>query len=324
MCTVIKWSANGVAQIAARNMDWIEDMKSNLWLFPRGIKREGLAKQNSLEWTSNYGSLVTSAYDIGTTDGMNERSLAGHMLWLAESDYGERDESIPGLSISLWLQFFLDNFATVSEAVNYVQDQPFQLLPGMVANTGQKSEVHLMIEDVSGDAAIFEYVGGKPKIYHGKQYSVMTNDPTFEKQLKHMKQYEGFGGDKSLPGTTQSADRFVRASYYQKSLPRPTSTREAIAEILSVARNVSQPFGIPDPYRPHISAIRWRTVCDLTNRVYYFESTTSPNIIWVRLDELDFSDGAPVKKLDLVGEPDRVGDVSSQFKATNPMKFMVP
>lgn len=41
-------------------MDWLEDMKSNLWLFPRGIKREGLAGKNSLTWTSKGGRTVPS------------------------------------------------------------------------------------------------------------------------------------------------------------------------------------------------------------------------------------------------------------------------
>jgi penicillin V acylase-like amidase (Ntn superfamily) len=65
-------------------------------------------------------------------------------------------------------------------------------------------------------------------------------------------------------------------------------------------------------------------VSDLTNRVYYFESTTSPNIIWVRLDELDFSQGAPVKKIDLVNDPDRVGNVSAEFKDTEPFEWAKP
>jgi penicillin V acylase-like amidase (Ntn superfamily) len=80
MCSVVKWADNGVAVVIARNMDWLEDMKSNLWLFPRGIKREGLAGQNSLTWTSAYGSIVTSAYDMASTDGINVKSLACHML----------------------------------------------------------------------------------------------------------------------------------------------------------------------------------------------------------------------------------------------------
>jgi hypothetical protein len=53
-------------------------------------------------------------------------------------------------------------------------------------------------------------------------------------------------------------------------------------------------------------------VCDVTNRVYYFKSTTSPNIIWVRLDVLEFSSGASVKKIDLANRRDRIGDVSSE------------
>jgi penicillin V acylase-like amidase (Ntn superfamily) len=326
MCSVIKWSDNGTAIVVARNMDWLEDMKTNLWLFPREINREGLAEKNSLTWTSKYGSVITSAYDLASTDGMNEKSLSCHTLWLAESDYGKRDEKIPGLSVSLWLQFFLDNFANVKEAVAYVENHPFQILPCIVGTTGKVSEVHMMIEDVSGDSAIFEYTDrGKSKVYHNKEYNVMTNSPPFDVQLENLKQYQEFGGNKKLPGTTEAADRFVRAAYYQKSLPKSISTaREAVAGIISVARNVSQPFGNVDPFRPNISPTRWRTVSNLTNRVYYFESTTSPNIIWVRLDKLGFSVGAPIKMIDLVNGTDRVGNGSSEFESKEPFEWVKP
>jgi choloylglycine hydrolase len=157
---------------------------------------------------------------------MNEKSLACHMLWLAESGYGRRNEKIPGL----WLQFVLDNFKNVDGAVTYVENHPFQILPCIVGTTGKVSEVHMMIEDVSGDAAIFEYTdGGKSKVYHNKGYNIMTNSPPFNKQLENLKQYQGFGGDRKLPGSTEAADRFVRATYYQKSLPKNTSSsREAV------------------------------------------------------------------------------------------------
>ncbi|MFZ1876699.1 MAG: linear amide C-N hydrolase [Nitrososphaeraceae archaeon] len=221
MCSVIKWSDNGTAIVVARNMDWLENMRSNLWLFPRGINREGLAGKNSLTWASKYGSVITSAYDLASTDGMNEKSLACHMLWLAESDYGRRNENIPGLSVSLWLQFVLDNFANVDEVVTYVENHPFQILPCIVGTTGKVSEVHMMIENVSGDAAIFEYTdGGKSQVYHNKGYNIMTNSPPSNKQLENLKQYQGFGGDRKLPGSTEAADRFVRVAYYQKSLPK--------------------------------------------------------------------------------------------------------
>ena len=332
MCSVIKWSDNGVAVVVGRSMDFLRDLENNLWLFPRGMDREGLAGRNSLAWTSKYGSVITAGFDICSVDGMNENGLGGHMLWLAETDYGKRDESIPGLSLSLWLQYFLDNFASVNEAVDFVQNHPFQVLPLKVpgvSGTHSVAEVHLLIEDFSGDGAVMEYRdGGKLTIYHDKQYNVMTNSPTFDKQLENLKQYKGFGGDKYLPGSTDAADRFVRGAYYQKSLPeKATNTREAVAGILGVVRNVSEPFvdrSFIDPLKPNISPTLWRTVCDLTNKVYYYESTTSPNLIWVRFDELDFSQGAPVKKIDLVKEPDRVGNVSSEFKNAGPFEWGKP
>jgi len=113
---VLYQSKDGNYVLVGRNMDWTEDLRSNLWVFPRGIKRDGLASRNSLTWTAKYGSVGVSGYDVGTTDGMNEKGLSTNMLWLAESEFGKRDEARPGLCVSQWLQFCLDNFATVEEA----------------------------------------------------------------------------------------------------------------------------------------------------------------------------------------------------------------
>jgi choloylglycine hydrolase len=224
-------------------MDWLENMRSNLWLFPRGINREGLAGKNSLTWASKYGSVITSAYDLASTDGMNEKSLACHMLWLAESDYGRRNEKIPGLSVSLWLQFVLDNFANVDEAVTYVENHPFRILPCIVGTTGKVSEVHMMIEDVSGDAAIFEYTdGGKSKVYHNKGYNIMTNSPPFNKQLENLKQYKGFGGDRKLPGSTEPQIGLFAQHTTRRACPKIYLFSRGCRRVISVARNVSQPF----------------------------------------------------------------------------------
>jgi Linear amide C-N hydrolases, choloylglycine hydrolase family len=45
---------------------------------------------------------------------------------------------------------------------------------------------------------------------------------------------KGFGGNNPLPGTNKSEDRFVRASYYQKNLPKPNSVHEAVADVISM------------------------------------------------------------------------------------------
>lgn len=321
MCTRVVWpDANG-AVVVGRNMDFRTDLMTNLWSLPRGVERG----EGDLTWTAKYGSLVAACYDMISADGVNEKGLAGHLLWLAESEYGPRDESRPGLPLSYFLQYFLDNFATVAEAVAWIQETRVQLIPTDDPTTGEPPTLHLALDDASGDSAIVEYLGGEPQVHHSRDYHVMTNSPTFDKQLEFLKAFEGFGGDKPLPGTTDAADRFARASHYVKSLPQPKTQVEAIAGMFSVIRNAAQPFRVPDPDKPYASQTLWQTVTDLTNRRYVFESTTRPNIVWVDLDDLDFSEGASAGRLDLVGdralEGGLAGNVAGDFEPAPPLSF---
>jgi penicillin V acylase-like amidase (Ntn superfamily) len=320
---VLYKSQDGKFILVGRNMDWLEDLKSNLWIMPRGVKREGMAAKNSVVWTAKYGSLVVSGYDLGSTDGMNEKGLVGNLHWLVESEYGKRDESRPGLAVTQWLQFCLDQFQTVDEAVKYFEANNVQILPASVGETIQKLPVtvHLALADKSGDTSVIQVIGTKMKIYRGDGARVMTNSPPLDEQLIGLKKYKGFGGAEDLPGSVKAADRFVRAAYYLGRVPEPKDQRQAVAGVLSVMRNVAQPFGPASVDEPNTSATIWRTVADMTNGVYFFESSFSPNIIWVKLDQLDFTKS---QKLDLVGNPDRVGDVTAEFKLAEPFKVLAP
>jgi choloylglycine hydrolase len=108
--------------------EWSEDQRQNLWIFPRGVARSGATRQNRPAWTSKYGSVVTAAYDIATADGINEKGLVVNVLFLDGSNYGARDVARPGMSLSLWAQYYLDSFATVAEAVEASRDEPFQIV----------------------------------------------------------------------------------------------------------------------------------------------------------------------------------------------------
>ena len=320
-CSRVLWNNNDQAVVVGRNMDWFEDMKSNLWAFPRGIARDGGAGKNSLKWVSRYGSLVVSGYEMMTVDGINEKGFSVNPLWLAESDYGKRDSSVPGISFSIATQYFLDNFATVAEAVRFIETKSFQIVSGPMGSTNRQAAGHVALADATGDSAVVEWINGKPKIYHDRKFTVMTNSPPFNKQLANLKLYKGFGGSRGLPGSEQSLDRFVRAARYLKSLPKPESKQETVAYLMSVMRNVSAPFGVADPLRPNISSTRWRTIADLTNKTYYFESATNLNVIRVSLNKLPLQIGSPVLKLSLANDLDQTGDVSGQFRKSLPFTF---
>lgn len=98
--------------------------------------------------------------------------------------------------------------------------------------------------------------------------------------------------------------------------------RTAVASVFSVIRNTSVPLGITTPDQPNISSTIWRTVSDQKNKVYYYESTIHPNIFWVDLKDVDFSEKAPVKMLDLVSGKTYAGNTADQFVTTKPFKFL--
>ena len=167
-CTRVVYNGLDGTVMTARSMDWKEDPYTNLWIFPRGMSRSGETGNNSVHWTSKYGSVVASAYEICSTDGMNEKGLVANLLWWAESEYPKWDGQKPVLTIAAWVQYMLDNFATVDEAVAAVSKGGFEVVSDQMPDGSRLATLHLSISDTTGDNAIFEYVGGKLNIHHSK------------------------------------------------------------------------------------------------------------------------------------------------------------
>ncbi len=307
--------------VTGRTMDWKEDPQSNIYFFPRGMERRGGKTDNTVKWTSVYGSVVTAGYDIGVCDGMNEKGLVANLLFLAESDYHRPDDKRPVMGLSIWTQYVLDNFATVDEAVEVLGKEVFRIDDPDLPN-GAKSTLHLSISDPTGNSAIFEYINGNLVIHHGRDCQVMTNSPTYDKQQTLDDYWEQIGGLVMLPGTNRASDRFVRASFYIKALPQTADYRQAVAGVFSVMRNVSVPLGISIPSQPNIASTRWRTVADQKNRVYYFESTLSPDIFWIDLNALDFSADKSVRKLTLTNGEIYSGDAAVKMQDAEPLSFL--
>ncbi len=316
-CTRVLWNTSKLGVFTSRTMDWPESTESRLVVFPRGIPRDGgmlggqaIVKENPKHWSSRYGSIITSVYHIGAADGFNEKGLAGHMLYLPATDFGARDAAKPAVNAGLWLQYVLDNAASVPEALELLKG--VQIRPA--GAHGHEATVHLAIEDASGDSAIIEHLHGKEVVHHGREFRVMTNDPPYDEQLALLKQldFSKPSSEMPLPGNVNPRDRFARATYYLAMLPEPTSEREAVAAVMAIARNVSVPFGAP--YKGFgIYNTEYRTVVDLTNKRYFFELTTIPNVTWVELSHFKLEAGSPVMLLD----PDNValsGDISADFK----------
>lgn len=320
-CTKVTYTNPSKMVLTGRSMDWVKTAGSNIWFFPRDMQRDGAAGPTSLKWQSKYASVVTSFFDAASVDGMNEKGLVINVLYLAESIYPtpSKNDKRKAMSIGAWGQYVLDSFTTVDEVVDALAKETFYVVAAETPD-GHPGVGHLAVSDPSGDCAIFEYIDGKLVIHHSKKYTVMTNSPTFDQQLAINAYWEEIGGEALLPGTSRAADRFVRATYFNNNLPKDVSLEMAIAGVFSVVRNASAPFGVSAPGQPNIAATLWRTLSNQKDLVYYYESTTSPNIFWIEYKDLNYT--GDTMKLAVSDGQIYAGNAVKEFKKSQPFKFL--
>ncbi|MCL1143818.1 linear amide C-N hydrolase [Shewanella gaetbuli] len=323
MCTRLLYKTETGQFITARGMDWNDPTAAtSMVVYPRGMQQSGGNMDNPLTWTSKYGSVFASFYNVACADGINEAGLVTNALYLAESDYGDYTLSQkPRLSIGAWAQYFLDNFATVEEAVTAMKQPPFVIVAPLLPN-GRAATVHLSLSDISGDSAILEYVDGELKIHHSAEYRVMTNSPLFDEQIAINKYWESVGGDKMLPGTINAADRFVRATYLLNSTPRFPDGQMATAAALSVLRSVGVPLGMADSEHPNISATLWRSISDHKAKRFFLDSASQPALIWLDLNNVNLEPGAPVMTVELNGPEHIAGDITDKLVVSEPLSWI--
>ena len=297
-------------------MDLFVSDQARIAVSPRGIARVSDTDDGKpLAWAAKYGTVTVSSFGVATSDGLNEKGLSVNLLYLSTTSY-EKPDTRPGLSNALWAQYILDNFATVSEALEGLK--AVRVTSKKVS--GQEWPLHISIADPSGDSAVVEYIDGKAVVHHGKDVTVMTNEPAMDKQLVNIKRYKTFGGTLAMPGDIDPTSRFVRASSYLKMLPKPDDLRQTIAGAYSIARNVAVPPGSMDTSGQEEVTdtwpTLWTTLADTTNRVYYFQSSRAADLYWIDLAKVDFREGTGLRSVDAYAT-DMNGDISGLLKVLN-------
>jgi penicillin V acylase-like amidase (Ntn superfamily) len=292
MCTRVFWNSNGAAMVCGRTLDWETSDEPRLWVIPAATQRSGATGRGAVTWSSRYGTVSMQGWGVATTESVNDAGLSARILYLEATEWEAPDER-PALSNLLWTQYAADNYATVAEALDGLAKIRVESVPIHGAHLGG----HLLLEDAGGDSALIEILGGTPTIHHGSQYDVVANDPPYDEQVASLTRYRPWGGELGIPGDIVSEERFVRATYYLSHLPPPADELEAVAGVFGVVRNCQVPYGAPDN-RFDTYPTWWASATDLTNRVYYFQSTRAPNVVWLELDAVDLSSGGEVRSLD--------------------------
>jgi choloylglycine hydrolase len=183
-CTRIFWNTNPDLLIVGRTEDYATASHPTFVATPRGVKRWGTSdetkRSQAINWAVKYGNVAIYENNRFPNDGMNEAGLTARTLYYLEGSPDEivaPDSKKKELDEDHWVSFVLDNFATVAEAVDAIRNKVY-----IVSVVGKKGSgysyatpKHVAMAEATGDSAIVEIQDGKVVIFHGREFTILTN-----------------------------------------------------------------------------------------------------------------------------------------------------
>ncbi|HSU29408.1 MAG TPA: linear amide C-N hydrolase [Chitinophagaceae bacterium] len=279
-CTTFFINKNGEL-VFGRNYDWVTDagmVCTNL----RGLFKTSMPVKtgNTISWTSLHGSISFNQYGKEfPTGGMNEKGLVVELMWLDDTRYPKPDDR-PALGVLQWIQYQLDNCATVEELI--ATDKKLRIAADGTA------PLHYLVADAGGQVATIEFLKGKMVVHTGNDlpFPVLTNnryDESIQKTEPATKPYL-----EQVNYGNNSLDRFARAC---KMVNRFTQT-ETDVPIVDYA------FGILDKVAQG-SYTRWSIVYDLAHKKIHFKTNRFPSVKSLSFSSFDLGCTAKAKAMDM-------------------------
>lgn len=257
---------NGQTVLLAKNFDWTYGsgfVIKNL----RGVNKRAFptAAGTPAQWISKYGSVTFNQNGKEMPyGGINEKGLAIEMLWLDYTVY-YTNSATPYVNELEWIQYQLDNYATVAEVMAHAEElsiRPF------------KGKVHFIIADAEGHSVVLEHIAGTIRMSSRAidecqtitNYDVTTSDAYTTRPT-------------ALKGNVTSA--LYRYARLQAALDKNNFSNDLTEKTaFALLDKVSIRKGSFKTY--------WSIVYDLKRRTLYFKSADAPMIKNLALETLDF------------------------------------
>ena len=257
-----------------------------------------------LKWTSKYGSITFSPHGRNLPDGgMNETGLTVSEMGLAKSKFSFNSKH-PTMLSHLWIQYQLDNYATVEEVLKHLHD--INIEPSSTFTPPASSNYHLFITDSQGNVAIIEFLEGGIKVYTNESAPVPALcNSTYQHELERYESYQGyFGWIKEYLDRGKDM-RFVKCAEALKE-----------AREIKVSEPVDFCFDLLKSMQYEQSK-QWSILYDVRNMRIYFRTARGPNIRYFDFNAFDFSDNAPPLMVEDI-DKNIMGDFSDHFVGFTP------
>ena len=198
-------------------------------------------------------SRSTSSARDNPMGGVNERGLVVELMELPESRYPDPD-SRPALGSLEWVQYLLDNFGTVEEAIAGAKR----------VRIGTRMGIHYLLADRGGDVAAIEFLGGRMVDAPRRQPAgdrVLANSP-YDDSLAHAARIPS-ASPSCRAAPLGSLERFARAARaVARCTARPPPAR--VDKQLRDPRPVAQ--------KGHT---QWQIVYDLSRSTIHYRTTAN-------------------------------------------------
>ena len=281
------------------------------WGVPDGliiINQRGLSKRampsyrdNSdpgrpAEWRSKYGSVTFNQYGREMPfGGMNEAGLTIGTMGLFKKNKFPAPDSRPSIYMQQWLQYQLDNHASVEEVIH--SESRLRIRPKKGVH------IHFLVSDREGNCGVIEYIHGKPVIHVNETlpHKVLTNS-TYEDSLRYLKKDQ----TPPDPDRFKSIERFIKAATSLNAHTPRTST-----STLDYSFDLLESVSWTAKRKMWTSRTQWSIVYDVQNLTIYFRTFANRKIRSITLKAFDFSCTVPAKVLDV--NASLAGDVTDKF-----------
>lgn len=241
-CTRLLWDTDTNGTFVSRTLDWSEQTDPHLVNLPKSSSYvTHFDHNNQLKTQFDVTGLTT--YGV-ITDGINSAGLSGNMLYDRgmATEESNQDGDFGALN---YLTHLLAQFATVEQAVAFIEENPAKT--EFIEGVPIRIALHISLQDTSGDSAIVEFREEGPRIWHGKQYTVMTNQPDYDQHLANVERSKrGWGKlenqysqtNLGTGGNANPEDRFIHSSYYMGHLTEPSSIINGMLKLDSVTYKI--------------------------------------------------------------------------------------
>lgn len=266
--------------VFGKNYDWSISY-GLVFVNKKNVEKTALiTKGNPAKWVAKYGSVSFNQFGREfPSGGMNEAGLVVELMWLDDTKYPEPDDRPTVGSTLSWIQYQLDNSATIEDVI--ASDKLIRIAQSSVP-------IHYLLADRSGKCMSVEFLAGKMVYHTGETMMVktLTND-TYEKSVEYLKRHEGFGGTEPVKNDKGSLGRFVTACSMVKAY-KPEAGKTAVDYGFNILKTIDQG-----------DYTRWSIIYDIKNLAVYFRTSDNRKIKNIKLADLNFSCATDVKMLDI-------------------------